>query len=449
MGLLDILGAGGTVRANQQGNYLQGQAAGQQQAQQNLLAMLNAKRQKTLDEQTTSANALNAAMKLHQEGFVPEQQVQGDLASTQRAQFGQSAGVAPGDIGGLAAMAINAPKAQELASGLQQRVVNPYTKQGYAFSYDDSPQGIIEKRTNAVNAEKAKEKQQASVAEIADRLNRIRAADPSIQPQRAGAIARDPKLYDAWALQAFELNPKVPTEDRSSVAVLDPNDPTGKRTILVTKSFATANRMSPAAGAGKGDALAAPMAAKVGQFGEMLKKARDVYEASGNMNVTVGQSAAEDIAAHGLGVGGLRIPGTKGVGSLMVNNSPAYSQYQAALSPFILAAAHALSGARINQDQVEQIRKSIELKPGDFANPNVVRQKEKNFIDLINSIGGSLPKNAITDQEGQMSEDEIQSMVKRGYKRVGGAATSVTPNGGGRAGGAGHPLANKYGLVLP
>lgn len=137
-----------------------------------------------------------------------------------------------------------------------------------------------------------------------------------------------------------------------------------------------------------GGAGSAPVMAKVGQFGEMLKKLDDVYSASEGMDVGLGQSASRDIAEHGVGIGSARIPGTQGVGNLLMNRTPQYAQYQAALSPFILAAAHALSGARITQDQVAQIRKSVEMAPGDFANPTVRAQKEKNLMDLVNSIGG-------------------------------------------------------------
>ena len=162
-------------------------------------------------------------------------------------------------------------------------------------------------------------------------------------------------------------------------------------------------------------ALAAPIAAKVGQFGEMVKKADDLLKIQQDLDVTIGKSAARDISEHGIA----GIPGTKGIGSALTARSPAYAQYQAALSPFILAAAHALSGARINQDQVEQIRKSVELAPGDIGNPTVRAQKTKNLIDLINSIGGSLPKGAIGEQEGQMDEEAIGRLTGHGYKRIG------------------------------
>ncbi len=179
--------------------------------------------------------------------------------------------------------------------------------------------------------------------------------------------------------------------------------------------------------------LPAPIAAKVGQFGEMLKKAHDLTSLTDNLDVTMGQSASRDLAEHGLHVPLFgTVPGTKGIGNAIMNHSPQYTQYQAALSPFILAAAHALSGARINQDQVEQIRKSIELAPGDFANKDVRAQKEKNLIDLINSIGGSLPADAIGVQEGQMDETSLSGLAARGYKRIKGAPTPA-------AGGTGDP----------
>lgn len=175
--------------------------------------------------------------------------------------------------------------------------------------------------------------------------------------------------------------------------------------------------MHAPAKAGQGSTLAAPMAAKVGQFGEMLKKASDLSTLTDNLDVTVGKSTTRDLAEHGIHVPFLgTMPGSKGLGSMLQSHSPEYSQYQAALSPFILAAAHALSGARINQDQVEQIRKSIELAPGDFANKAVRAQKEKNMIDLINSIGGSLPAEAIGAQEDQMDAESMARMKGLGYR---------------------------------
>jgi len=169
-------------------------------------------------------------------------------------------------------------------------------------------------------------------------------------------------------------------------------------------------------GAIGGGGLAAPVMAKVGQAGEMLKKAADLLPLAEGLGVSLPQSASADIAHRGLGVGSLRIPGTSGVGSLMLNHDAKYAQYQAALSPFILAAAHALSGARINQDQVEQIRQSIEVAPGDLQNPAVIAQKKKNLIDLLNSITGSLPEDAISAQENQMDASSLQRLAGSGYR---------------------------------
>lgn len=183
-------------------------------------------------------------------------------------------------------------------------------------------------------------------------------------------------------------------------------------------------------GTGATKLLPAPLAARVGQFGEMLKKSSDIMPMVDDMDVTLGKSAARDLAEGGVHVPFFgTVPGTKGVGERLMANSPAYAQYQAALQPFILAAAHAMSGARINADQTEKIRKSIELAPGDFHNKNVRDQKQKNLIDLINSIGGSLPPGGVDDQEAQMDEAQLTALAARGYKRRGGG--SATANTGG------------------
>ena len=184
-----------------------------------------------------------------------------------------------------------------------------------------------------------------------------------------------------------------------------------------------------------GGAGSAPLASKEGQFGEMLKKAPDIFKAAEQLDVGVGMSSARDISEHGIGVGSFRIPGTQGVGNLMLNQHPAYASYQAALAPFVLANAHAVSGARINKDQSDMIRKSLERQPGDFANPTLLKQRDKNMIDQMNSIAASLPAEAVRRQEEQMSPAELADLVARGYKSVGPSAPSAG-RGGGAGGGA-------------
>jgi hypothetical protein len=186
-------------------------------------------------------------------------------------------------------------------------------------------------------------------------------------------------------------------------------------------------------GKGKGavaGTLAAPMAAKVGQYGEMLKKTKDLLGATESLQVSLGNSAASDVAQHGVGAFGMTVPGSRGVGSLLANRSPEYATYQAALTPWVLAAAHALSGARINQDQVTQIRNSIEIKPGDP--PPTRAQKLKNMLDLVNSIGGSLPSDAVASQEAQMGPGEMDILRGHGYRAsaAGGAAPHAAGSGG-------------------
>ena len=220
-----------------------------------------------------------------------------------------------------------------------------------------------------------------------------------------------------------------PQPSYSATPGMDPV--TGKPTVYTlntkTGQLASTGIGKPGTGAGAVGALAAPMAAKVGQFGEMLKKASDLMPATDALNVSLGSSAAQDVATHGVGAFGMHVPGTQGVGSMMVNKSPEYATYQAALSPFILAAAHALSGARINDTQVQQIRASIEIKPGDL--PQVRAQKHKNVIDLINSIGGSLPSDAIAAQEDQMDPNSIALLKGFGYRN----APRNAPKTGGNA----------------
>lgn len=189
-------------------------------------------------------------------------------------------------------------------------------------------------------------------------------------------------------------------------------------TTFVGKSKGAAQLQStgvarPKAGAA-GGVLSGPIAAKVGQFGEMLKKTHDLLDATEGIDVGLGNSAAQDVAAHGVRVLGHSLPGTQGLGSMAVNRTPQYAKYQAALTPLVLATAHALSGARINPEQVEQIRASIEIKPGESKESRA--QKLKNLMDLTNSIGGSLPPDAVATQEGQMEPQQIAKLRSHGYR---------------------------------
>lgn len=170
--------------------------------------------------------------------------------------------------------------------------------------------------------------------------------------------------------------------------------------------------------AGATKALSGPIAARVGQAGEMMKKGFDLLPMMESLDVTLANSAALDIAENGVGVGSHRIPGTKGVGRWMANRKPEFAAYQAALAPFVLAAGHATSGVRISNEQIAQIRKSIELEPGDLSNPTVMAQKKKNMIDLMNSINGSLPAEAIAEQEEQMGDEQLKILEGHGYRPI-------------------------------
>lgn len=252
----------------------------------------------------------------------------------------------------------------------------------------------------------------------------VKAKTPKFGPRKeASTIPGTPEWKAAKILEArigaeYGYHP----DDKTLVPVQQADG----SSIYTPRSQAAGQRV-PGKGQGAGN-LPAPLAAKVGQAGEMMKKAYDLLPRMDKLDVDVGNSAAQDVAAHGVGIGPVRIPGTQGVGSLMLNHSEPYATYQAALSPFILAAAHALSGARINQDQVEQIRHSIEYKPGD--SPGVKAQKRKNMLDLVNSIAGSLPSDAIAAQEDQMEPNALTQLTSYGYRRAKRAgAPSVSSTG--------------------
>ncbi|MDE2022308.1 MAG: hypothetical protein KGI71_05365 [Patescibacteria group bacterium] len=221
----------------------------------------------------------------------------------------------------------------------------------------------------------------------------------------------------------------TPTPQASFTAPTGLFGPNGRPMILNTKTGqleeAPPGTTRQGSGAGTGN-LPAPMAAKVGQFGELLKKTPDILSAMDGLTVGLPQSAAADIAEHGLA----GIPGTKGIGNLMLNREPQYARYNAALAPWVLAAAHAISGARINQQQVDQIYQSVRIEPGDLKNPSVIAQKRKNLIDLVNSIAGSLPESAVSAQEAQMPPEVFPMLTGAGYEFIG-----ARPDGGGSASG--------------
>ncbi len=196
-----------------------------------------------------------------------------------------------------------------------------------------------------------------------------------------------------------------------------------------------------AAGVGVGN-LPAPLALKVSQYGELLRKTADLLPMMDKLNVTLGGSAAADVAEHGvhIPIAGVNVPGTQGLGSMMLNNNPDYAQYQAALSPAVIAAAHAQSGARYSAEQGNKIQQSIESKPGDFTNPGVLAQKKKNILDLLSSIGSSLPRDAIAAQEAQAGPAALNILQSYGYKPFGG---STAPASGPQS------LVSKYGLQVP
>jgi hypothetical protein len=203
-------------------------------------------------------------------------------------------------------------------------------------------------------------------------------------------------------------------DDRTLVPVQQPDG-----SVIYAPRSQAAGLKAPQA-APKAASIAAPMAAKVGQAGEMIKKASDLLPTMETLNVSLEESAAQDQATHGVGALGIHIPGTQGIGSAMVNRTPEYAKYQAALTPFVLAAAHAIGGARISDIQISQIRNSVEIKPGDSK--TVRAQKFKNLTDLVNSIAGSLPPDAIAAQEKQMDPNAMTLL--RGYGYRGGKDTS-------------------------
>lgn len=171
MGFFDILGSLATQGANLQGNYMQGQAAGQEQQTKNFMEMLNATRQKRMDEMAHAQSGLDNSLKLHTAGYVPQAQAQQSLRNAENAQV--QAPFAPGDMSGAIAAAVNAPRVQSLASGAQNTITNPSDHQTYAYDFDQSPTGMAEKKIRltqqemasrqlGVDAQKSKEKRDAT-----------------------------------------------------------------------------------------------------------------------------------------------------------------------------------------------------------------------------------------------------------------------------------------------
>ena len=384
-----------------------------------------------------AANSLARAKTISEEGLVPDTgQLTSDDLETDRKiplQTGMSGGTNPQPFDHLME-ALGRSKAAPRVS-----ILDPEgTAQQYRIGVPVRVQQ--ERETQAGIDARAREKEAADLAR-ATAGETAKAADASKKEQDANieAFGTFQAVYPTNQF-AKAYNPKM-----NYKALMDRLDKVADRDLASADrkaAVAIAHEDREAAlgdrkqartekGTGATKTLPAPLAARVGQFGEMLKKSADLMPMVDDMNVTLGKSASRDLAEGGVHVPFFgTVPGTKGLGESLMANNPAYAQYQAALQPFILAAAHAMSGARINADQTEKIRKSIELAPGDFHNPNVRKQKQKNMVDLINSIAGSLPAGGVEDQEAQMDESEIEKVVGRGYKRRG-ASTAKTPAGGG------------------
>ena len=253
------------------------------------------------------------------------------------------------------------------------------TRQGY-LDPTQTPEAIKTREAAALQDAETKKLVAAEQAKAADAETKAK----TVNEQNFGAFqAAFPEHPAAKAYQPgkdYKLLLDVVGKQADRKATLDAAKVNRDATIAAARAnaeLAHDDRQAALAAKGTGatKTLPAPLAARVGQFGEMLKKSADLMPMVDDMDVTLGKSMARDIADHGIA----GLPGTKGLGEAMVAKSPAYAQYQAALQPFILAAAHAMSGARINQDQTEKIRKSIELAPGDFANQNVQETEAKKY----------------------------------------------------------------------
>lgn len=334
--------------------------------------------------------------------------------------------------------AMFAPKAGETAEQTRDRIAQMYA---YALMQDSETakemapamRGVMTLQkdpTAATNAQAAAQAAAALKKQKGD-YNTLKAVYPT-HPLVTKNTPFDPDTdYTAALAQAREME-KVGAQngkDHWTAAGVDPK--TGLPVMINTATGET--RVGGGVKPGAKGAVAnlpAPMALRVGQFGEMLKKGADLLPATDALNVALGSSAARDLAQ---GAHMSALPGMSALGHMMMNSVPEYSKYQAALTPFVMAAAHATGGARITQEQINQIRAGIEIQPKDP--PAVRQQKVKNLVDLMNSVGGALPSSAVATQEDQMDPEQFKLVQGYGYKaaaraEAAAAAGAPAPSGG-------------------
>lgn len=162
----------------------------------------------------------------------------------------------------------------------------------------------------------------------------------------------------------------------------------------------------------------APLAARASQFGLALSSAGDALPLHDKMASGKGvpfglQSAAQ--TAHGEGYVS-KIPFGQELGNRLLNSNPEYATYEAAMPALVLAGAHAVSGARINQEQIHQLTASMKLAPGDAKVS--ADQKKANLIDFLNAVRVSLPPDLAAQQESQVDPKTLSYLKSIGYGKA-------------------------------
>jgi len=257
--------------------------------------------------------------------------------------------------------------------------------------------------------------------------NRRETAKPQLGDANFAKLSGEVKGAEAAAevtphvRQAVQIADQTPDKPQVSVQTpADPSQPAVATVITPHGTHAPSVATTPIPGTTKSkdanQAGSAPMAARVGQMGLALRAAGKLipmHEQLGTSGIPLGaQTAAEtagggNVASH--------LPGAKEFSNIVLAGSGDYAVYKAGLPNLILGATHAISGARINQQQADLLASGLELRQGDEQNPAIGSKKLDDMVDFLNSMRASLPADAVAKEEAGIDAQTMAVLKQHGY----------------------------------
>lgn len=185
---------------------------------------------------------------------------------------------------------------------------------------------------------------------------------------------------------------------------------------MATSVDARANGWLPLPKAAAGAGSSAPIAVRAGQMGLALRSAGDLFplhDSLAKSGIPFGAEEAEKTATGQSMLSKLPFATELGNRALNSKSNGDYAQYNSILPNLLLASAHAISGARINQEQVKLLSQGLKLSPGD--NDMTKAQKLTNLADFLNSMKASLPPQVAQQVEESIDPATKAILVKHGY----------------------------------